>query len=126
MLQEVYTRFNPEYPFKYNFLDDSYEEMYESEILIGKLANYFTIVAIIISCLGLFGLASFTAEQRTKELGIRKVLGASVSNLVMLLTKDFTWLVLVAFIIAAPVAFYFLNEWLSKFEFSISMGPGVF
>lgn len=125
-LQEVYNRFNPEYPFKYHFLDDSYEEMYESEILIGKLANYFTIVAIIISCLGLFGLASFTAEQRTKELGIRKVLGASVSNLVMLLTRDFTWLVLIAFVIAAPVAFYFLNEWLSKFEFRISMGPGVF
>ncbi|MEM6767380.1 MAG: FtsX-like permease family protein [Bacteroidota bacterium] len=125
-LQEVYQRYNPEYPFKYRFLDESYEEMYQSEILIGKLANYFSIVAIIISCLGLFGLASFTAEQRTKELGIRKVLGASVSNLVILLTRDFTWLVLIAFVIAAPVAFYFLNDWLSKFEFRIAMGPGVF
>lgn len=125
-LEQVYRQFNPDYPFDYTFLDENFEATYESEFRTGKLANVFAIMAIFISCLGLFGLASFTAERRTREIGIRKVLGASVSNLVMLLSRDFTWLVLIAFAFAAILAYFAMESWLSTFEYRIDMSGWVF
>ena len=125
-IEEVNNRLNPGFPFDYEFLNDSYEADYKSEIVIGTLANYFASIAIFISCLGLLGLASFTVGQRTKEIGIRKVLGASVPALVSMLSKDFTRLIIVAFIIAAPIAYYYTGEWLDKFVFRIDADATVF
>ncbi len=125
-LAQVYQEFNPNYPFKYTFLDEDYAENYENEVIIGKLANYFAIMAIFISCLGLFGLASFTAEQRSKEMGIRKVLGASVSHLVILLSADFSKLVLLAFLISAPLAWYLMDDWLSDFAYHVNLSWWIF
>lgn len=125
-LETVYSQFNPSYPFEYTFLDEQFDRFYRSEILLGKLASIFAIMAVFISCLGLFGLASFMAEQRTKEIGIRKVLGASVGGIVALLSRDFTKLVIVSFVLAAPVAYYFMTDWLSAFEYRIELGAGVF
>ncbi|RYZ27219.1 MAG: FtsX-like permease family protein, partial [Chitinophagaceae bacterium] len=116
----------PGMPFSYRFLDESFNDMYRNEQRIGKIALTFSILAILIACLGLFGLAAFVAEQRTKEIGIRKVLGASVNGLVGLLSKDFVKLVVVAFVIAAPVAWYFMNKWLQDFEYRISINWVVF
>ena len=95
-------------------------------MLIGKLAGLFAGLAIFISCLGLFGLAAYVAEQRTKEIGIRKVLGATVSQLWVLLSKDFLLLVMISCVIASPIAFYFLQNWLDKYSYRISIGAGVF
>ena len=125
-MESVFKEFNPEYPFEYHFLDQTFESMYKGEMVIGRLARVFAAIAIFISCLGLLGLSSFTAEQRTKEIGIRKVLGAPVSSLVILLSRDFTWLVLVAFALAAPLAWYFMNDWLENFAYHTNMGIGVF
>ena len=108
-------------PFKYHFADEEFGNLYKAETVVGKLSNYFAFLAIFISCLGLFGLAAFTAEQRTKEIGVRKVLGASISNLVGMLSADFLKLVGIAAIIAFPVAWYFLNGWLEKYAFRIEM-----
>jgi len=94
--------------------------------LIGKLSGIFAGLAIFISCLGLFGLAAFVAEQRTKEIGIRKVLGATIAQVWILLSKDFILLVLISCLIASPIAYYFLQSWLLKYEYRISIGPGVF
>lgn len=125
-LETVYNTFNPAYPFDYDFLDKEYEQRYQSETMVGQLSRAFAIMAIFISCLGLLGLASFTAEQRTKEIGIRRVLGAPVGNLVMLLSKDFTKLVLWSFLIATPVAYFLMDQWLSKFAFHASQGVLIF
>jgi putative ABC transport system permease protein len=116
----------PGMPYSYRFLDDSFNEMYSNEQRVGKIALVFSIIAILIACLGLFGLAAFVAEQRTKEIGIRKVLGASVNGLVALLSKDFVKLVAVAFLIAAPVAWYFMQQWLQDFEYRIKLSWTVF
>ena len=124
--ETVFNEFNSDYPFEYSFIDDSYERQYNSEIIIGKLSVWFTGLAIFIACLGLFGLASFTAERRTKEIGIRKVLGASVPGVVGLLSREFILLVVIAFIIAAPVSYYLMNGWLSDFEYHVELGWGVF
>ncbi len=124
-LKNVYSRFNPAYPFSYRFLDEEFEQSYKSEIVIGSLANFFALVALLIACLGLFGLASFTAEQRTKEIGIRKVLGASVAGVVSLLSREFLVLVGTAFLVAAPVSYYLMNDWLSEFEYHADFGPGI-
>jgi ABC-type antimicrobial peptide transport system permease subunit len=107
-------------------VDKAYADKFNLEVLIGKLAGIFAALAIFISCLGLFGLAAYVAEQRTKEIGIRKVLGASIANVWMLLSKDFILLVLISCVIASPIAFYFLKPWLAKYEYHISIGPGVF
>ena len=120
-LEALYTTFNADYPFEYRFLDENYERTYRSEIVIGKLANFFAILAVFIACLGLFGLASYTAEQRAKEIGIRKVLGASVPNLVALLSREFIALVLVAFVLAIPAAYYLMNQWLSDFAYRVDL-----
>ncbi|MEO9485528.1 MAG: ABC transporter permease [Ekhidna sp.] len=125
-IQELYETFAPGFIFEYEFLDKSYQELYESELRVGTLSSYFAGFAIIISCLGLFGLASFTAERRLKEIGIRKVLGASVTNIVMMLSKDFTRLVGVSIIIAVPISYYFMDKWLEGFAYKIDLGYGIF
>ena len=124
--ESVFKRFNPEYPFEYNFLDSAFENMYRSEVVIGRLASYFTLLAVFIACLGLFGLASFTAERRMREIAIRKVLGAPVQHIVWLLSNDFLKLIGLAFVIAAPIAYFLMNDWLSEFEFHVSLNPLVF
>ena len=113
-------------PFSYRFLDDSFNDMYSSDQRVGKLAISFAILAILIACLGLFGLATYMAEQRTKEIGIRKVLGASVNNMVSMLSKDFIKLVLIASVIAFPVAWWAMHKWLQDFAFRITIGWWVF
>jgi len=113
-------------PLSYRFLDDSFDKMYESEQRVGKIALIFAMLAIFISCLGLFGLANFMAEQRIKEIGIRKVLGASVLGIVGLLAKDFLKLVIIALVIGAPVAWYFMRKWLDGFAYRIEIEPWIF
>lgn len=116
----------PTQPFSYKFLDDSFAKMYESEQRIGSIAMVFALLAILVSSLGLFGLASFMAEQRTKEIGIRKVLGASAGNIVGLLSKDFIKLVLIALVVATPLAIWGVNQWLQDFAYRIHVGWWVF
>jgi predicted permease len=125
-IESVYKKINPEYPFDYEFMDQQYASMYRSETRIGELAKYAAVLAIIICCLGLFGLSAFTAEQRTKEIGIRKVLGASVQNLVLMLSKDFTKPVLIAIGISVPVSWYLMSNWLSDYAYRIDIGWSVF
>ncbi|MFC5410987.1 ABC transporter permease [Larkinella bovis] len=114
-LEKTFRKFNPRYPFEYKFTDQEFGNNYKSEKIISQLANYFAFLAIFISCLGLFGLATFTAEQRTKEIGIRKVLGASVTNIVLMLSKDFLLLVLLSSLVALPVAWWAMSSWLEKY-----------
>jgi putative ABC transport system permease protein len=125
-LEAAWKKLNPNEPFEYSFLDLDFQKNYEAEDRQASLINYFTIVAIIISCLGLFGLATFTAEQRTKEIGIRKVLGASVYGVVSLLSKDFLKLVVIAVVIASPLAWWGMNKWLQNFAYQTSIGWQVF
>ncbi len=120
-LQNVCKELNPDFPFTYNFTNEQYAKLYKSEQVISRLSNYFAFIAIFVSCLGLLGLAIFTAEQRKKEIGIRKVLGASVSGIVQLLSKDFIKLVIVSFIIATPIAWWAMNKWLEDFAYRISI-----
>jgi putative ABC transport system permease protein len=125
-IQPIFDRYNPAFPFLYQFADTEYAKKFNYEELVGNLAAIIAVIAIFISCLGLFGLASFTAEQRVKEIGVRKVLGASVLNLWQLLSKDFVKLVLISCAIAIPVAYYFMNEWLKGYDYKITIGAGVF
>ncbi len=125
-LESTWKSVNPNEPFEYSFLDQDFQKNYESDSRRAGLINAFTIIAIIISCLGLFGLATFTAEQRTKEIGIRKVLGASISGLVNLLAKDFLKLVAIAVLIASPLAWYAMNKWLENFAYRTTIGWEVF
>jgi putative ABC transport system permease protein len=113
-------------PFRYRFLDDSFDEMYRNEQRVGKIALVFSVLAIFIACLGLFGLATFIAEQRTKEIGIRKVLGASVQGIVQMLSKDFMKLVAISFVFAAPAAWYFMHKWLQDFAYRINISWWIF
>jgi len=125
-LKPVFEKYNHAIPFDYHFVDESYATRFGLETLIGKLAGLFAALAIFISCLGLFGLAAYVAEQRTKEIGIRKVLGASVPQVWLLLSKDFILLVLISCLIASPVSYYCLHSWLQGYYYRISIGPGVF
>jgi len=125
-IQPIFDRYNPAFPFLYQFADTEFAKKFNYEELVGNLAAIIAVIAIFISCLGLFGLASFTAEQRVKEIGVRKVLGASVLNLWQLLSKDFVKLVLISCVIAIPVAYYFMNEWLKGYDYKITIGAGVF
>ena len=122
----VFRKFNPNGPFEFKFIDDEYAKKFSTEQRIGNLASFFAIFAIFISCLGLFGLASFTAEQRTKEIGVRKVLGASITNLWSLLSKEFVLLVLLSCFIAFPIAYYFLHEWLQKYQYRAEISWWIF
>src|SRR3569833_3680320 len=123
---KIFEKHNPAYPFIYNFVDQEYNQKFNLETLGGKLAAIFAGLAIFVSCMGLFGLAAYVAEQRTKEIGIRKVLGASIIQVWLLLSKDFIVLVIISCVIASPIALYFLNNWLQKYAYRISIGPGVF
>ncbi|AMR33274.1 hypothetical protein A0256_18530 [Mucilaginibacter sp. PAMC 26640] len=125
-LAGIYKKYNPDYPFDYKFVDELYNEKFRTEQLLGTLSNSFTILAIVISCLGLFGLASFSAEQRRKEIGIRKVLGASIANLWFNLSKEFIQLVVIAFVIGASLSWYFMSDWLHNYTYRINIGAGVF
>jgi putative ABC transport system permease protein len=116
----------PDEPFRYHFMDDNFGELLQKEAVFGKSINVFTLLAIFISCLGLYGLSAYTAEQRTKEIGIRKVLGASASNIVVMLNRKFTVLVLVAVLISIPLSFYIGQQWLQGFAYHIQLGVGVF
>ncbi|HEX8023134.1 ABC transporter permease [Mucilaginibacter sp.] len=123
---QVFSKYSSAYPYTYRFVDDDYNRKFGQEVLVGKLAGIFAGLAIFISCLGLFGLAAYIAEQRTKEIGVRKVLGATVGQLWFLLSKDFVLLVLVSCVIASPLAFYFLQGWLQKYDYRVTVGPDVF
>jgi putative ABC transport system permease protein len=125
-IEQVCKEINPNYPFVFQFMDQEYDKLYRSEQVITKLTNTFAILGIAISCLGLLGLAMFAAEQRTKEIGIRKVLGATVTNIVNLLSKDFVVLVAISFIIAAPIAGYYMNQWLQGFAYKIELSWWIF
>ena len=125
-IENIWRELEPAHPFQYVFLDDSFDRLYRSEQRMGQIFTFFTLMAIFISCLGLFGLASFTADQRTKEIGIRKVLGASVSNVVVLLSRDFTKWVILANVVAWPVAYLVMNQWLQNFAYRISLGVWMF
>jgi ABC-type antimicrobial peptide transport system permease subunit len=125
-IEPVFRKFNPGSPFEYKFTDEEYAKKFENEQRIGNLATFFAILAIFISCLGLFGLASFVAEQRTKEIGVRKVLGASVFNLWQMLSKDFFALVIISCAIAIPIAWYFLHQWLQQYEYRTPVSWWVF
>jgi putative ABC transport system permease protein len=124
--EQVWKKFNPDTPFEYIFLDENFGRLYQSEQRQGQLYLVFAFLAIFIACLGLFGLATFEAHQRTKEIGVRKVLGASVAGITGLLTKDFLKLVLIALVIASPVAWYFMENWLTDFAYRIQMPWGTF
>ncbi|GHA74582.1 ABC transporter permease [Pontibacter akesuensis] len=125
-MEDVLQKHNPAFPFEYHFMDDTFEQMYRSESVIGELTNYFAGIAIFISCLGLFGLALFTAEQRKKEIGVRKVLGASVSGIVFMLSKDFLKLVLLANIVALPLSWYLMNAWLNDYAVRTELSWWIF
>ena len=125
-LKTISLKYAPDNPFAYSFVDETYASKFATEMLIGRLAGIFAVLAIFISCLGLFGLAAYTAEQRTREIGIRKVLGASVSQVLLLLSGDFILLVGISCAIAAPVAYYFLHQWLAGYYYRITISPLVF
>ena len=125
-LQQLYAQFNPGFSFDYSFLDTDYQALYTAERRVSVLSRYFAGLAILISCLGLFGLAAFTAQRRSKEIGIRKVLGATVSMVVLMLSKDFLKLVLIALIIACPLAWWVLTNWLHGFAYRVPMSFSIF
>jgi putative ABC transport system permease protein len=125
-LQETWVKINPNSPFAYSFLDQDFQSNYQNDERTSQIIGYFTFIAFVIACLGLFGLATFTAEQRVKEIGIRKVLGASVSQITTLLSKDFLKLVVVSIVLSSPVGYYAMREWLSGFAYRIDIEWWVF
>ncbi len=125
-IEKVLSKYNEGYPFEYRFVDDAFEARFRSENLIGKLSQIFAALAIFISCLGLFGLSAYTAEQRRKEIGVRKVLGSSVSNIVKLLSLDFLKLIGIAVVIAVPVGYFVMENWLQDFAYRIEINPLIF
>ncbi len=125
-VERVWKKFMPDSPFEYRFLDEMLENQYRTEMRISSILNTFTVLAIFLSCLGLLGLTSFMAEQRTKEIGVRKALGASVTGIVILLSKEFAKWVLLANVVAWPLAYYFMNKWLQEFAYRIDIGIGTF
>lgn len=125
-LQDLYKDYNRGETLDYRWLDEDYQELYASERRVSDLSKYFAAIAIIISCLGLLGLAAFTARRRQREIGIRKVVGASVQRIVLLLSKDFLLLIGLALLIAFPLAWWAMTRWLHGFAYRIDMGVGVF
>jgi putative ABC transport system permease protein len=124
-LEQAWTRLAPQRPFNYQFLDDAFNAQYQAEERLGRIVGTFTLLAILVACLGLFGLASFTVQLRTKEIGVRKVLGASVGQIVVLLSRDFVRLVGVAFVLATPLAYFAMRAWLDDFAYRTTVGPSV-
>ncbi len=125
-LEALCKQLNPKFPFSYSFTDEEYRKLYRNEEVIGRLSNIFAFLAIFISCLGLLGLVIFTAEQRTKEIGIRKVLGASVRSIIQLLSGDFLKLVFLSILIASPLAWYGMNRWLNDYAYKINISWWMF
>jgi hypothetical protein len=125
-VSKIFVKNNPNTPFEYRFADDEFADKFSFEARVGKLVGIFAVLAIFISCLGLFGLASFVAEQRTKEIGIRKVMGASVSGLWQMLSKDFVVLVIISCLIAIPVGYYLMNDWLKGYDYRTEISGWVF
>jgi ABC-type antimicrobial peptide transport system permease subunit len=125
-MERIFKKYNPAFPFEYKFIDEAYARKFDDQKRTATLASLFAVLAIFISCLGLFGLAAYMAEARIKEIGVRKVLGASVSNIVTLLSKDFLKLVVIALLIASPVAWYIMYKWLQEFPYRISIGWWIF
>lgn len=125
-VESVTNELYPEMSFQYRFADELLEKSYASEMTANKLVNIFALMSIIISCLGLFGLSAFTAEQRSKEVGVRKVLGSSVLEIILLLTKDYGKLIFIAFLVATPFGYYLMQDWLSNFEFRMIIQPQIF
>ena len=125
-MEKLWTSTYPDFVYEYQFLDEKIDNFYRSETQLSKLYTIFAAIAIFISCLGLYGLVSFMATQRVKEVGIRKVLGASVGNIVYLFSREFTLLIIISFVIAGPLAWYLMNGWLQDFEYRIKLGAGIF
>ncbi|PWT95225.1 MAG: acetylornithine deacetylase [Bacteroidetes bacterium] len=125
-VETVMKKYNPAFPFEYKFVDDNFNAAFKSEMLIGKLSRVFAVLAILISCLGLFGLAAYTAERRTKEIGIRKVLGASITGITGLISKDFLRLVIIASVIAFPLSWWAMHSWLQNYSYRIDISWWVF
>ena len=125
-IEKLYKRYNPGFPFTFNFLDEAYQKQYEAEARTATLSGYFAGLAIIISCLGLFGLAAFTAQKRRKEIGVRKVIGASVMNITTMLSKDFLRLIFISLAIAFPLSWWLMSNWLESFAYRVSLTPNVF
>lgn len=125
-IKALYNQYNSGLDFTYSFLDDDYNKLYASEQRVAVLSRYFAVIAILISCLGLFGLAAFTAQKRQKEIGIRKVIGASVSNITTMLSKDFLVLVGISLLVAFPVSWWLMNSWLQSFAYKVNISPWVF
>ena len=125
-IEQYYKTFNPGFTFEYRFQDREYAQLYESEQRVATLSGYFASMAVLISCLGLFGLATFTAERRLKEIGIRKALGSSATNIVMLLSGDFTKMVLISILVGLPVSYFMLDWWLQRFAFRVELEPWYF
>ncbi len=125
-LEKLWTAAFPDFVYEYQFLDEKIDRFYRQENQLSYLYTIFAAIAIFISCLGLYGLVSFMAAQRIKEVGIRKVLGASVNNIVYLFSREFTLLILLSFAIAAPLAWFLMNSWLQDFEYRIKLGAGIF
>lgn len=126
LMEKTWKSLRPDEPFEYTFLNEDFQKNYQAEARTARIVRTFTIISILISCLGLFGLAAFAAQQRTKEIGVRKVLGASVMNIVLLLSKDFLKLVVLSIVIASPIAWWAMNRWLQDFEYRIEIGWWVF
>ncbi|HET6540264.1 MAG TPA: ABC transporter permease [Chryseolinea sp.] len=125
-VEQVTRKLNPAFPFRYQFMDEEYARSYSSELAVSTLLNYFALVCIFISCLGLLGLSSFAADQRAKEIGIRKVLGAGVLNLVLLISRDYVRIMVVACVLAIPVSYYYLQQWLNSFAFRMDLSIAFF
>lgn len=125
-LESKWKELIPHRPFEYHFLDEDYDKLYSAELRLGKVLNIFTAIAILLACLGLFGLSAYAIQQRTKEIGIRKVLGATVPNIITLLSKDFAWLIIISMLIAFPVAAWFMYKWLQDFVYRISIAWWMF
>jgi ABC-type antimicrobial peptide transport system permease subunit len=125
-IERLYGKYNPGFPFTFNFLDEAYQKQYDSETRISALSKYFAGLAIVISCLGLFGLAAFTAQKRRKEIGVRKVIGATVVNITTMLSKDFLRLIFISLALALPVSWWLMSNWLQGFAYRISLTPYVF
>ncbi|HET6568632.1 MAG TPA: ABC transporter permease [Rhodothermales bacterium] len=125
-MKQVWARWSPDWPFQYTFLDQDFARMYEADRKVGQIFSVFAGLAIFIACMGLFGLSSFAAERRTKEIGVRKVLGASVSGIVVMLSSDFLKLIAVGFVVAAPIGYLVMQRWLNDFAYHVDIGPGYF
>jgi putative ABC transport system permease protein len=125
-IEQVWKRINPTSPFSFGFFDNRLEQMYRSEVRISKLFRYFTAIAILIASLGILGLSSFSIQRKTKEIGIRKVVGASVNHIVVLLIRNFTRWVFLSFILACPIAWYVMNQWLENFAYKTNLDLWMF